>query len=167
MIRKATPIDLHPIKLLTEACAKSMQEKGIFQWNEQYPSRERLSLDIEREELFVLEEQGNIRGIIVLTPQMDEEYVPIEWLTPGGNNLYVHRLATHPSVWGAGYGRILMDFAEKGAVEESYQSVRLDTFSQNQRNQKFYEKRGYRRLGNIFFPKQSKFPFYCYEKVLK
>ncbi|HET8854785.1 MAG TPA: GNAT family N-acetyltransferase, partial [Salinimicrobium sp.] len=46
------------------------------------------------------------------------------------------------------------------------ESVRLDTFSQNQRNQKFYVKRGYSRLGDIYFPKQSEFPFHCYEKII-
>ena len=167
MIRKATRKDLDRAKSLTEACAAAMQTKGIFQWNEHYPSRERLLEDIENEEFFVLEEQGEIQGIMVLTPQIDEEYVPIEWLTPGGNNLYVHRLATHPELWGRGYGQKLMDFAEGLAAAQKYQSVRLDTFSKNKRNQKFYESRGYKRLGNIFFPKQSEHPFYCYEKILK
>ncbi|MEG9327566.1 GNAT family N-acetyltransferase [Salinimicrobium catena] len=167
MIRKATRQDLESAKSLTEACAAAMQEKAIFQWNEHYPSRERLLEDIEKEELYVLEEHGEILGIIVLTPQIDEEYLPIEWLTPGGNNLYVHRLATLPEVWGKGYGQKLMDFAEKFAAAQNYQSVRLDTFSKNKRNQKFYESRDYKRLGNIFFPKQSEHPFYCYEKILK
>lgn len=167
MIRKANTSDLDTIKTLTEACAKAMQEKGIFQWNEFYPSRERLLLDVEREELFVLEEQEGILGIVVVTPVMDEEYLPVDWLTQGDNNIYIHRLATHPSVWGKGYGQKLMDYAENFAAEKQYQSVRLDTFSQNKRNQKFYESRGYKRLGNIFFPKQSEHPFFCYEKILK
>lgn len=167
MIRKATATDLDSIKSLTEACATAMRENGIFQWNEYYPSREKLRQDIEREELFVLQEEEEILGIVVLTPEMDEEYVPIKWLAPGGNNLYIHRLATRPSVWGSGYGQKLMDFAENLAVSQGYQSVRLDTFSQNRRNQRFYERRGYKRLGNIYFPKQSDHPFYCYEKLLK
>lgn len=166
MIRKANKTDLDTIKSLTEACALAMQEKGIFQWNEHYPSREKLLLDIEKEELFLLEEQGKILGIVVLTSKMDEEYIPIDWLTPNDKNLYVHRLATHPSVWGRGNGRKLMEFAEKFAAENHYRSVRLDTFSQNKRNQKFYESRGYQRLGNIYFPKQSEHPFFCYEKIL-
>jgi ribosomal protein S18 acetylase RimI-like enzyme len=166
MIRKAELKDLASIKKLTEACALSMQEKGIFQWNEHYPSLEKLREDISREELFVLEENEELQGMIVLSPIMDEEYIPVEWLTPGENNLYVHRLATNPQEWGSGNGRKLMDFAEDFASKNNYDSVRLDTFSQNERNQRFYEKRGYKRLGNIFFPKQSEEPFYCYELVL-
>lgn len=167
MIRKAGLTDLASVKSLTEACAESMQEKGIFQWNENYPSLERLQEDIREGEMYVLEEDGEIQGIIVLTPKMDEEYVPIEWLTPkNSRNLYVHRLATKPANWGSGSGRELMDLAEAFARENGYTSVRLDTFSQNKRNQRFYEARGYKRLGNIYFPKQSEYPFYCYELVL-
>ncbi|MHA6279070.1 GNAT family N-acetyltransferase [Salinimicrobium sp. CAU 1759] len=167
MIRKAEIKDLASIKKLTEACAVSMQQKGIFQWNEHYPSLEKLQEDIQKEELFLLEENVELQGIIVLTPHMDEEYIPIDWLTPkDSKNLYVHRLATKPEQWGSGNGRKLMDFAEAFARENEYDSVRLDTFSQNQRNQRFYEARGYKRLGNIYFPKQSEQPFYCYELVL-
>jgi len=59
-----------------------------------------------------------------------------------------------------------MHWAETYAKDKGYQSVRLDTFSQNKRNQKFYETRGYQKLGDIFFPKQSEHPFHCYELLL-
>jgi ribosomal protein S18 acetylase RimI-like enzyme len=58
-----------------------------------------------------------------------------------------------------------MDYAEAFAKAKKAPSVRLDTFSQNHQNQRFYEARGYQRLGSIYFPKQSEHPFYCYELV--
>ena len=167
MIRPALPEDLAEIKLLTERCAEAMADKGIFQWNEHYPSKEKLAADIQKKELFKLTNTENeIMGIIVLSPEMDEEYIPIKWLTTNKNNLYVHRLATDPTFWGLGNGKKLMDFAEDFANKNEYASVRLDTFSQNKRNHRFYESRGYKRLGDIFFPKQSEHPFHCYELVL-
>ncbi len=165
-IRPAALPDLPKIKSLTEACAITMQKHGIFQWNEHYPSLERLENDINNKELYVLSVKGQIAGTIVLSNHMDEEYIPIEWLTENSHNLYIHRLATHPLYWGQGYGQKLMDFAEAYAREQNFISVRLDTFSQNKRNQKFYDSRGYEKLGDIFFPKQSKHPFHCYELVL-
>lgn len=165
-IKPAEEIHLPEIKKLTKACAVAMQEKGIFQWNEHYPSLEKLQTDIIKKELYILHENEAIKGIIVLTDHMDEEYIPIEWLTENGNNLYIHRLATHPSVWSKGYGQQLMDFAEDFARQQEYDSVRLDTFSKNKRNQKFYESRGYKKLRDIYFPKQSEHPFHCYELVL-
>jgi ribosomal protein S18 acetylase RimI-like enzyme len=59
----------------------------------------------------------------------------------------------------------MMDYAEDYSKKNNYTSARLDTFSQNKRNQKIYESRGYQKLGNIYFPKQSEHPFYCYELV--
>lgn len=166
-LRKGGIADLPYIKNLTEACALAMAKKKIFQWNEHYPSRERLQKDLELGEIFLLEKEEEIRGIIVITETMDEEYFPIEWLTgENSKNLYIHRLAVHPAYWGKGYGQKLMDFAEDYARNKHYHSIRLDTFSQNPRNQKFYESRGYQRLGNIYFPKQSIEPFYCYELLL-
>jgi len=59
-----------------------------------------------------------------------------------------------------------MQYAEDCAVKKNVASIRLDTFSQNPRNLNFYESRGYKKLAPIYFPKQSKHPFYCYELVL-
>ena len=166
-IRQASQEDLLKAKKLTEACAVGMQELGIFQWNEHYPSLDKLQQDINHNELYVFEENNQILGIIVLSEIMDEEYNNVSWMTPSEKNLYIHRLAIHPDSWGKGYGQKLMDFAEEFAKKLDFKSIRLDTFSLNKRNQKFYEARGYKKLEDIYFPKQSAAPFHCYELVLK
>ncbi|MGB8706031.1 MAG: GNAT family N-acetyltransferase [Gillisia sp.] len=166
-IRLATLKDLSEIKALTESCALAMQQKNIFQWNEHYPSLEILREDIQKKELYVFEQNSSIAGIMVLTALKDKEYEEVTWLTPkNSKNLYVHRLATSPKIWGKGIGTKLMDFAETFARRKKYNSIRLDTFSQNKRNQRFYEARGYRKLEDIYFPKQSDHPFHCYELLL-
>jgi len=166
MIRSATLTDIYALIQVTKACAKYMISKGIFQWNEHYPNRTAFENDVTRNELFVLEIEDEIIGSIVLSNIMDEEYIPIEWLTKNKHNLYIHRLAIHPKYQRKGYAQQLMDFAEGFAKKNHYTSIRLDTFSQNKRNQKFYELRGYKRLGDIYFPKQSEFPFHCTELLL-
>ncbi|GAA3518905.1 GNAT family N-acetyltransferase [Aquimarina addita] len=166
MIRKATPSDLNQIHRLTQACASAMIKQGIYQWNEHYPTKSRFQKDIELQELYVLEIDLTIQGIIVLTSIMDDEYIPVQWLTKNENNLYIHRLAVHPDVWGKGYAQQLMTYAETFAKNNKYQSIRLDTFSQNKRNQQFYKTRGYKKLSDIYFPKQSQHPFYCYELIV-
>lgn len=166
MIRKANITDIETIMTMTKACAKTMIAKGIYQWNEHYPNPSAFINDVERNELYVLEIDGQVKGTIVISTFMDKEYIPIKWLTQNKKNIYIHRLAIHPELQGKGCARQLMDFAEQYAIENNYSSIRLDTFSQNKRNQKFYELRGYNRLDDIYFPKQSKFPFHCYELVL-
>ena len=166
MIRKGNLEDIKPIMQLTKACAKAMIANGIYQWNEHYPNPKAFENDVLRDELYVLELGGQVKGTLVVSTFMDEEYFPIEWLTKNENNIYIHRLAIHPELQGQGYAQRMMDFAEQYAIDNNYGSIRLDTFSQNKRNQKFYELRGYKRLGDIFFPKQSEYPFHCYELVL-
>jgi ribosomal protein S18 acetylase RimI-like enzyme len=166
MIRNATLEDIETIVEITKACAKFLIASGIFQWNETYPNKTAFENDIKRGELYVFENSSRMIGCIVVSTLMDLEYNPVKWLTPNNNNIYIHRLAVHPNFQGHGYARILMDFAEELAIKNNYSSIRLDTFSKNKRNQKFYELRGYKKLGEIFFPNQSEFPFYCYELIL-
>ncbi|RTE54633.1 GNAT family N-acetyltransferase [Arenibacter aquaticus] len=166
MIRLAKNLEIPHILNITKACAKSMIDQGIYQWNEHYPSHEAFERDIARKELYVLEVNNKILGTIVISTYMDEEYLPVKWLTANQRNIYIHRLAVHPEEQKKGYAQKLMDFAEAYARKADFVSVRLDTFSQNSRNNSFYQARGYQKLGDIFFPKQSEFPFHCYELIL-
>ena len=166
MIRLATSVDITALLKITKACAKHMTNNNIFQWNENYPNRSAFEADVARNELYVLLDANEIVGCVVVSSLMDEEYKIVKWLSPDDTNLYIHRLAVHPKKQGKGYAQRLMDFAETYAIENNYRSIRLDTFSKNLRNQKFYELRGYKKLGSIYFPKQSVYPFYCYEHIL-
>ncbi len=163
IIRKALKTDLNTLYSITNSCAQHLMKLGIFQWSENYPSKEILLNDIELKQIWKLEDENTIIGLIVLTEIEDSTYQQVKWLTKNQENLYIHRLAVHPNFQGKGYAQKLMDFAERFAFENNYNSIRLDTFSQNKRNQLFYEKRNYIKLENIYFPNQSEFPFYCYE----
>ena len=166
MIKPGGISDIDVILNITKSCAAHMVQNGIFQWNEHYPDRDSFVNDAKNKELYVYSKNGKVIACISLCKHMDEVYLPVKWKTKNGNNLYIHRLAVHPDFQKKGVGKILMDFAEKYAREKKYISVRLDTFSVNKRNLKFYESRGYQQLEGIYFPKQSEFPFYCYELIL-
>ena len=104
---------------------------------------------------------------MVLNEKQDQEYKEIGWSTADEDkNIVVHRLAVHPLEQGKGIGRMLADFAEQWAKENHYDAIRLDTYSQNPRNQKFYMKRGYKDLGSVFLQYKKEHPYYCYELLL-
>lgn len=165
-IRLAVAPDIDRVVEITRACNLFMRSQGIFQWTDKYPSKNSFLNDLKREELYVLEEKNQIIGCIVISTFMDEVYRPVKWLTKNTSHIYIHRIAIHPENQGKGNAQKLMNYAEDYAREKAFVSVRLDTFSQNPRNMRFYETRGYERLETIQFPEQSEFPFYCYEKVL-
>ena len=166
MIRKALSNDIPHIKKITEACARHMIAQGIFQWNEHYPDLAVLTEDVEAETVYVYVQEKDIIGCVMFSTTMDDFYRDIAWLTPDTKQLYVHRLAVHPEEQGKGIARKLMDFGEQLAKENECLSVRLDTFSQNPRNNRFYQARNYKRVGEVFFAQKSDHPFYCYEKIL-
>jgi len=174
MIRLAKLSEIEEIMTITRACAAKMISENIFQWNEQYPNSEAFQKDVERNELYVLISSGHpegttekIMGCITISSEKDIEYNNIDWLTEDSHHYYIHRLAIHPHVQHHGYARKLMDFAETYARQNDAVSIRLDTFSANKRNQRFYENRGYKRLGDIYFPMQSDLSFHCFELILK
>lgn len=166
MIRRAKHAEIEQIMLITRACASKMTANKIYQWNEHYPYIAAFENDFHRKELFVLLSSNQVIGCITISSEKDLEYETIDWITEDGRQFYIHRLAVHPDFQHQGNAKKLMDFAEQYAQEHAAVSVRLDTFSQNKRNQAFYKARGYQQLGDIYFPKQSNFPFYCYELIL-
>ena len=166
MIRSGNISDILSVLEITKSCALHMIENGIYQWNEHYPDKSTFINDAKNNELYVYVENEEVIACISLCNKIDEIYIPVSWKTKNQNNLYIHRLAVHPDFQKKGVGKNLMDFAENYAREKLYKSIRLDTFSKNKRNLKFYESRGYHQLESIYFPKQSEFPFYCYELIL-
>ena len=165
-IELATQNELDRVKEIAEACAKNMIENNIFQWNDKYPSREIFKDDIKNKSLYVSKIDQEVVGCIMLSSFKDYVYKSVNWITPDEYNLYIHRLAVDPIFQKRGIARKMMDFAEDFAKSNNYISIRLDTFSQNPRNNKFYKSRGYNKLDDVYFPRQSEFPFHCYEKLV-
>ena len=159
--------EIDEIIALTKACGLNLRQNGIDQWDENYPDRNSIQLDLETRTLFTYREGIEILGIVVLNERQDEEYSGINWSTSeAAKNLVVHRLAVRPDQQGKGIAKKLMDFSEKYALEKGYASIRLDTYSQNPRNQRFYINRGYTDLGPVYLKYKKAHPYYCYELLL-
>ena len=166
MIRLATKQDLYRIIEITRACAAFMISKNIFQWNEHYPNIETFEKDVDNQTLYVIESDLVVIGCIVISDYMDDFYSKVKWITPNNKNIYLHRLAVHPNYQGKGYAKQLMNFSFDFAQKNNFISIRLDTFSGNPFNNIFYPKFGFKKLGKIYFRKQSDKPFYCFEKII-
>ena len=147
-------------------CRKAMEEEGVFQWTDQYPTLKIFSNDIQKGNLYRLTKNGKIAGVININELQDPEYKQVKWENSDVKIMVIHRLAVHPEFQKQGLAKRLMDFAENYAIENNYTSIRLDAFSNNPRALRFYENRDYQRRGEVFFPGRE-LPFYCFEKILK
>lgn len=165
-IMKAIKQDIPNIMNLIKEVVKHMMSQEIYQWNEDYPNLEVINNDIHNKDLYVIKNEKDCLGIIVINEEQSPEYKDINWKDHSEKVLVIHRLAVHPKYQGQGIARKLMDFAESYAGENGYMSIRLDCYSGNPRLNKVYLKRGYESRGQVYFPMRE-MPFNCYEKILK
>ena len=165
-IRLAKDDDVKRVVEITNACANHMISKNIFQWDENYPNKEVFDQDITDNTLYIIENMSKILGCICISIKIDDVYKNVNWLTPNNKNVFLHRLAIHPDFQGQGLALKLMEYAEEYTIKKEYKSIRLDTFSGNPKNNKFYNLQGYTKLEKIFYRNQSDMHFHCYEKIL-
>ena len=165
-IRLANDKDIIRVLEITNACANHMINQNIFQWDENYPSQEAFKEDVQNNSLYVIEINNDILGCLCISAKIDDVYKNVKWLTLNERNIYLHRLAIHPDHQGKGLALKLMSYAEEFTIQKGYKSIRLDTFSGNPKNNKFYNLQGYTKLEKIFYRDQSDMPFHCYEKIL-
>ena len=161
MIRQAKPKESTKLMAVIKAASAAMLATGIDQWDEVYPNLDVLKGDIDKGDLFVLEEDGATKGMVVLNEFQDKEYADVRWRLTEGKPLVVHRLCVHPDHQGMGVAKRLMAFAENYALRNGYSSIRLDTFTQNPTSVALYAKLGYAKAGTVTFRKGV---FYCFEK---
>lgn len=150
---------------LIDGCIRDMESHGIHQWNEYYPTREIFQSDIKSGSLYEIREKDEILGIVTINEVQPPEYKGIGWSIQEGRIMAIHRLAVNPKWHRKGIAGKLLDQAEKLATDKGYASIRLDAYSGNPRALGLYEKRGYRRVGQLHFPRRE-LPFYCYEKIM-
>jgi len=168
MIRRALSKDIEGIEKVAEAARAFLKANGSRQWQDGYPFREDFLRDIEKEALFVFEEDGEILGTVSLQKEEDENYAEIfegKWLNEEPY-VAVHRLAVLKQ--GGGVGRKLLGFAEEYARKEGFRNLRCDTTEENQVMHHLLNGLGYQRCGIIYLkrtPVHNK--RVAYQKVLQ
>ena len=146
-IRKAEPHDLDKIFDLFQKAIRVMDDLGIPQWDEHYPTKEILRTDISEGQLFACEKEGRIASVFVLNEKSDPEYGLADWKYTVGRFAIIHRLCVHPDFQMIGVGSETLRVIETLAREKGYSSLRLDVFSQNPYSNRMYAKLGYAKTG--------------------
>lgn len=126
MLRPATPHDVAAIEAIVEA-AYSPYIKRIGR--KPGPMLEDYGRRVEGGGVHVLDNDGQIQGFIIL---QDTD-----------SALLLDNLAVAPQAQGLGLGRVLMDFAERQAIDAGYSAIRLYTNEAMTENLALYTRRGY------------------------
>jgi ribosomal protein S18 acetylase RimI-like enzyme len=141
-------------------------EKGIDQWNYDYPDLTTLRGDVLRGENYVIREADQILASIVLNNVQDVQYQKIHWKNRNDAVLVIHRLGVHPKSQGRGLGKKMCLFAESFAREYHYKSIRLDTYAGNKISNGLYQSLGYSQANGYCYFRKKAIPFNCYEKKI-
>ena len=160
LVRPATADDLNDIMRTYDAARLAMRECGNHaQWVNGYPQRDLLENDIEKKQLFVIEEDGVIHAAFAFILGDDPTYAYIEdgkW--PNGKPYgTIHRIGTDGKIKGA--VKAALDFALQYTDE-----VRADTHEDNRPMQHVLAKNGFVRCGIIYLENGDPRIAYQYSK---
>ncbi|MGB0423378.1 MAG: GNAT family N-acetyltransferase [Flavobacteriales bacterium] len=164
-IAKGKIEDLETVFNIYKASKRLLEQNGIFQWTNKYPTPTIIENDLKQGYLYLLKKGSDVLGAINLSQEQEDEYDSINWQFDGEKALVVHRLVINPLFRNQGHASTLMGYAEDYASKLNYSSIRLDAYSHNQDVIKFYKNRGYLVRGDVHFPGR-KYPFHCMEKGL-
>jgi Phosphomannose isomerase len=165
MILRATKQEYNAICRLYESAANHMRASGLEQWvYGVYPNDDLLYDDIEKGQMYLFKENGEIMAAMVMNRECDKEYIDIAWLF-GINPIYMHRLAVAPCAQGKGIGTQMLAWLAKEAVSLGHDCLRLDAYSLNEKALRLYTRFNMRAAGPFFF-EWKKEPFICFEKPL-
>ncbi|MBR3334160.1 MAG: GNAT family N-acetyltransferase [Clostridia bacterium] len=151
MIRKATEADLNGVLRLYDEMHDA-QEAGLICTNWKrgiYPSRVTAIAALERNNLFVTEENGRIIGSGIINHAQLEIYAGAAWehTVPDEQVCVLHTMMISPAESGKGHARDFLAFYEQYALEHSCPELRIDTSEINTPARAMYRKHGYHEIG--------------------
>lgn len=150
--RKTIEKDLESVTKIIDEAKEFLKNNNIDQWQNGYPNEEVILKDIENDNSYVLEDNGEIIATTVLSFDGDKNYDVIEdgnWIT---NNKYgvIHRIAVSRNYSKKGIGKFIIKISEDIARENNIKSMRADTHKDNKTMQRLLLENGYEYCGLIF-----------------
>lgn len=151
MIRKATPADLEAVINLYEELHDA-QEAGKICTNWKrgiYPSRDTALSALERDDLFVMEEDGRIIGSAIINQVQLGIYAGAPWKydVPDEQVCVLHTMMVSPAEFGKGHARAFLAFYERYALEHGCAELRIDTSEINAPARAMYRRHGFIEIG--------------------
>lgn len=160
---RATMQDVSELVSLYRAATRHMDEHGIHQWDEFYPTEVFIREDIERDQLWICRIEGRIAVAYALEECGADDYETADWRYDEAVFVVLHRLCVHPDFQGQRLSQRAMEALEAETRSRGIRAIRLDVFPQNPAALHLYESRGFVKAGEIVYRKGL---FYLYEKQL-
>ncbi len=145
--RLGTKQDLDAICSLIQQAIDEMERHGIYQWDDIYPARKDFEEDIEKKTLYLASVEEKLAALYVISGECDEQYRNGQWKYDERSAFVLHRLCVSPFFQNQKIGKTVLQHIEEQVKDMGYNSIRLDTFTENPFAQKLYLHSGYESRG--------------------
>lgn len=165
IFRKAEQRDADQIWDILHQAIQRRKQDGSKQWQDGYPNPDVIQKDIEKNVGFVLTHGEKIIGYSAVIINDEPAYAGIqgEWLT-NKDFVVVHRVAISENYLGKGLAAQILKHVEQYAIDNSINSIKVDTNFDNPAMISIFEKSGYVYCGEVYFRGSAR---RAYEKVLE
>lgn len=147
IIRKATANDIDSVeKLYGDVHTAEEEGKQTVGWiRGVYPVRATAQEALERDDLFVLEDDGTVYGAAIINKIQADIYSKAHWKHSVADEqvCVLHTLVISPNHTGRGYGKEFIRYYETYALNIGCAELRIDTNEKNTVARKIYTKLGY------------------------
>ena len=154
--RLATAEDLDRLVAMSDQAKESFKAKNIDQWQKGEPNRQVLEDSIIRSQIHVLEDMGQVIGMITIVPGPEASYASIDgaWLNQEPYTAF-HRVCVEETMKGRGLAARLFSESEQYALETGIRNIRIDTHPDNTSMQRALDKSGYICCGTLVLTEGS------------
>lgn len=163
---KSKESDIDEIMNIIKVAQEDFKNKGINQWQNNYPNAEIIKEDIDKNNSYVLKDGGKIIGTTALIFDGESDYDTIydgDWLSHG-DYAVIHRMAIDFNYRGTGLASIFLKKTEDLARNNGIYSIKVDTHRENMPMTKLLLKNGYKECGWIYLKDGNK--RIAFEKLL-
>lgn len=147
-IRLAKNDDLSFLKVMYQKIVENMEQNHISIWDEVYPS-EFLKEDIDREQLYILEDEGRIKAAFALC-ESNEGARCVKWPLRNAKACYIDRFGVNVDYLRQGIGSKALLEAAALSHRKGAGSLRLFVVDSNLPAIGLYEKNGFIRAQGIY-----------------
>lgn len=151
--------------------ANQLAERGVDQWQGDYPSKAQIKEDIENGWAFlaVSEDQETVGAIAIVDgPDHVYDHLDGKWLSDTNKKyVVIHRVAIHSQHSGKGYATKLLQAVINDIKNnrDDIDSIRIDTHEDNKAMQHLIAKMGFSKVGYLHGAYRPNETSYVYELI--
>ena len=134
---------------------------GSSDWSTEYPLREDVDIDIEKERLFIYLVDNKVIASITLLETDDLDNEPLQWKRV--KSCVPVKLCVDPAYQGQHIGERLMNELKDYVRKKGYKSIRLLASTRNKAANRLYQRMEFECLGTVYLYGTE---FYAYELLL-